>query len=193
MIIINVSVIILYYYKQLVPDTLIWIYWWQSVIIGFFNFLLILNTKQIIPGSIVVNGSPIDNSKQSRRFSALFFLFHYNFFHLAYLVFLVVITTHQPGAAKLIKTSIGLFFLSSLFGYFQTRKESNQYQTDLGRLFFIPYVRIIPMHCAVLLPAFFHLSRFDIFIVLKFIADIGMYLLINYSGKKKLAVTEPID
>jgi hypothetical protein len=48
-----------------------------------------------------------------------------------------------------------------------------------GFAFFLPYLRIIPMHIMIVGAAFLNLSDVTIFLVLKTLADVGMYLLTN--------------
>ncbi len=48
---------------------------------------------------------------------------------------------------------------------------------NYGQLFFMPYLRIIPMHLMILAPAFLGWQASTVFLVLKMLADAGMYLL----------------
>ena len=76
----------IWYYKKYPEDfaTIVWIYWFQSIIIGFFNFLELLTAKNTIGNITTVNKSPKELSKGC---SAFFFLFHYGIFHLVYFIF----------------------------------------------------------------------------------------------------------
>lgn len=71
---------------------LVWIYWFQSVIIGVFNFIRILKLKNFTTEGVLVNKMPIPPTQFSKIFIAIFFAFHYGFFHLGYLIFILVQT-----------------------------------------------------------------------------------------------------
>ena len=55
----------------------------------------------------------------------------------------------------------------------------------MAAMFFIPYLRIIPMHLSILLPVIIHIGNMGIFLVLKAIADVVMYLVTKPPGNSK--------
>ncbi|MFI5195847.1 MAG: hypothetical protein ACHQD8_02040, partial [Chitinophagales bacterium] len=48
--------------------------------------------------------------------------------------------------------------------------------------FMTPYIRILPMHLTILIPAFFHVSNLGVFLILKSIADVLMYIVTKPGG-----------
>jgi hypothetical protein len=73
--------------KQSVLNVL-WIYWFQSVIIGVFNFFKILSLKVFAVDGLTVNNKPLKQTKTAKITVATFFLLHYGFFHFLYAIFL---------------------------------------------------------------------------------------------------------
>ena len=82
--------IFLIYYQFQHPEifkTILWIYWAQSVIIGFFNFIDILTLQKVQVGSWKEDDKIVSDAR-AKGCASFFFLFHYGFFHLAYLIFI---------------------------------------------------------------------------------------------------------
>lgn len=66
----------------------LWVYWFQSVIIGVFNFFKIISIKEFTVDGLKMNNKPVKQTKLAKAGVAIFFLFHYGFFHFVYAVFL---------------------------------------------------------------------------------------------------------
>lgn len=138
------------------------IYWFQSVIIGFFNFI----------------------KMRSKISVAFFFLCHYGGFHFVYFIFLIsglfgsfsqIITN-----AQLISLNIGVFFASSMFTFFYDR-EWNSRNQSIVKVMISPYGRIVPMHLTILLNAFLGQSAIFFFLALKTVVDAIMYSVIKHA------------
>lgn len=167
------------YYFDKHPEgfkTVVWIYWVQSVLIGFFNFLDLLTMKNGNPGSLNINDKPYDGSTTAKGCSAFFFLFHYNVFHLVYAVF-VVIQVKGPLDVQFLALSALIIFIECVIGFIRNKRLQNSQSVNVGFVFVMPYVRITPMHMMILLPGFLGMKASMIFLVLKTISDIAMYLL----------------
>lgn len=176
LLVINASCLKFYSERPDSLGTLLWIYWLQSVLIGIFHFFDLLTVKDPIPGSLTINNQPIDKSNQKEGCASGFFLFHYQFFHLVYAIFLA--TAQYPGIDFLfIKISAAVIVLELTISLIRNKRLQNTMQVNYGLLFFLPYVRIIPMHLFILLPSFLGIKASFIFLLLKAVADIGMYLL----------------
>ena len=86
--------------------------------------------------------------------TANFFTLHYGIFHLAYLGFLL--KEHPVGDAR---TAVMLLACGVSFVLSQRETFSSQHAADLrgrpnlGTLMFTPYLRVVPMHLAILLGA----------------------------------------
>jgi len=61
-------------------STILWIYWFQSITIGLFNFVRILQLKKFSTEGFEINGRPAEPTRGTKNFTAFFFLFHYGFF-----------------------------------------------------------------------------------------------------------------
>ena len=166
---------LIYYYLQNPGEfnTIVWIYWLQSVLIGFFTFIELLQVKDPDAGSMTLNHQPI--SKNNMGCAAFFFLFHFGFFHLVYAIFLMV--SFSKGAnPKIVLITAGIFLVESTLDLLSRKKTANHQKENVGKMFFIPYLRIIPMHLMILLPPFLGFGSSVIFLILKSVADIGMYI-----------------
>jgi hypothetical protein len=163
--------------------TIMWIYWFQSITIGFFNFIRILQLKEFSTEGVRVNRKPVPPTRESKIFFAFFFLFHYGLFHLIYMIFLLsgkLIKTHGnvPSFSfidwqYIFLTSL-FFFLNHLFSYFYNRPKDTKKQ-NIGSLMFYPYARIIPMHITILSFGFYF-NALPLFLALKTVADLVMHI-----------------
>lgn len=170
----------IWYYQQHHEGfrTLLFIYWFQSVMIGFSTFLQLLTIP--VEKSIEVT---IDNvgklpATQGRGCGALFFLVHYGGFHLAYLVAIIV----KSGGSidiNFLKISIGIIFIAELMDFIKKYQAAKIGKLNTGFIFVLPYLRIIPMHLMIIGASFSGFSDVTIFLVLKMIADVAMHLLTN--------------
>jgi len=73
--------------------------------------------------------------------------------------------------------SIAAILLELTIGFIRYKAVQKNQVVNYGKQFVMPYVRIIPMHLMILVPAFLGLSSVYIFLILKMIADLAMYLL----------------
>src|SRR3990167_41606 len=128
-------------------STIMWVYWFQSITIGFFNFARILQLKEFSTEGFKINGQPAQPTQSTKIFTAFFFLFHYGFFHFGYLIFLLTGTfakSYEQSLSSIELKSILLaaliFFINHLFSYFYNRPRDTKKQ-NIGSLMFYPYVR----------------------------------------------------
>jgi len=176
--------------------TLLWIYWFQSITIGFFNFIRILQLKEFSTEGFKINDKPVQPTQSTKIFTAFFFLFHYGLFHFGYMTFLLIgILTkaygNLPNFADLIYvflTSL-LFFINHLFSYVYNRPKDTKKQ-NIGVLMFYPYARIIPMHITISLAAFLGFGALPLFLLLKTFADCIMHI-VEHNLLRKGELREP--
>jgi len=161
-------------------STIMWVYWFQSITIGFFNFIRILQLKEFSTEGVKINGRPVQPTQGTKFFIAFFFLFHYGFFHFVYLIFLLAGTftkaygnTPNFTEVKYILLTALLFFTNHLFSYFYNKPRDTKKQ-NIGSLMFYPYARIIPMHLTIIFGSSFG-SALPLFLVLKTFADVIMH------------------
>ena len=166
---------LIYYYLQTPGEfnTIVWIYWLQSVLIGLFTFIQLLRIKNPDEKSLTMNNQPI--SKNSMGCAAFFFLAHYGFFHFVYAIFLLV--RFSKGAnTKMILITGCIFLIESTMQLLRRRNNTFEQKENVGRIFLTPYLRIVPMHLMILLPNILDMSVTVVFLILKMMADIAMYM-----------------
>lgn len=141
--------------------TVMFIYWVQSVIIGIFTVVSLLNADTAALGSDMgkalaeKGGSGAVGTWYVRAYKAVlagFFALHYGIFHWAYYGFIV--ETGLFGAVDVSNPEIllaaGIFFANHLYSFVYHRHEGRQGATFVTEEFFRPYQRIIPMHMAII-------------------------------------------
>jgi hypothetical protein len=153
--------------------TIIWLYWCQSVLLGFFTFFDMVTMK---PEAISVENMTINNQpatpRQAKGCLPWFFLVHYGGFHLGYLIFLFVDFNFLDINFYVLKWSLLALAVSYILFFIQNKIKYSQVKRNIGSMFFTPYLRIIPMHLTILLPKFFHWQPGFTFLVLKMAMDI---------------------
>ena len=140
-------------------NEVLWIYWSQSVIIGIFNFIKMITLKNFSTEGFRQNGKTVMPTRATAITSAIFFLFHYGFFHLIYAVFLgsfsAISYTQSSGSdTNYIFISSAIFFISYLIEFINANKEDKSELPNIGKIMFAPYARIIPMHLTIILGGF---------------------------------------
>jgi len=163
---------------------ILWSYWLQSVIIGFFSFIKILSLQNFSTEGFKSNGRSVLPTTATKISTAFFFAFHYGFFHLVYALFLL---TFSFVSQSISLTDFGFVFLSGIiffvnhlfsFNYFKNKTQKKQ---NLGTVMMFPYLRIVPMHLTIIFGGFFLVSAtaslpiLVFFLILKTIADLGMH------------------
>lgn len=156
--------------------TILIIYWSQSVVIGFFSFIKILSLKNFSTVGVKFNNQLLEPTVFTKIFSAFFFLFHYGIFHFVYAVFLLVDRNISSVNFGFVLPSFFIFFGNHLFSFIQNwTKESKT--KNLGTLMFFPYLRIFPMHLAIIFGGIFAgVLPVILFMFLKSIADVTMHV-----------------
>ncbi|MCL4365886.1 DUF6498-containing protein [Patescibacteria group bacterium] len=173
----NLVVIILALVQKWDISTVLWVYWMQSIIIGFFNFLRILSLKHFSTENFTINNQPASPTNNTRIFTAFFFAFHYGFFHFIYAIFLFnFFKSSQPLDLTYLLSGGLIFFLNHLFSYRQNKIVDEQKTQNIGTLMFSPYARIIPMHLIIIFGAILGQSALVVFLLLKTIADLVMHV-----------------
>lgn len=159
--------------------TILWIYWSQSVLIGLFNFLDILTLQKVVPGSWQEDGKEMSDAK-AKGCASFFFLFHYGFFHLGYLIFLFAfVKTEGRFDFNFFVLSVITCFMGLLINFIRRKTTYANAAGNIGTMFALPYLRIVPMHLTILLPSFLGVSAMSVFTLLKTIVDVLFYQITN--------------
>ena len=159
--------------------TLLWPYWIQSVVIGYFSRKRILALGRFSTAGFQINDQPVDPTPQVQRRTANFFGLHYGFFHLVYLVFLATSLAGLEWWDWLGLASLGVSFAWNHRASYRHNIEADRRGTpNIGTLMFLPYARIIPMHFTIILGS--ALGGQDVLAVLLFgglktVADVLMH------------------
>ncbi len=139
-------------------NNVLWIYWFQSVIIGYFNYKRILKLENFTTENLKMNNQPVSPTEKSKKQIASFFLVHYGFFHFGYFMFLIGDFNFLFIQSNYFFITIFSFIASIITFYFnhKTSFELNYHEdlkgkTNIGTLMFMPYIRIIPMHLIIVL------------------------------------------
>jgi len=177
----NAWIIYLYLAEDWSSEMILLVYWSQSVIIGLFTFLRMVSLRRFDPGGITSNGVPVKATRRAQLGLSGFFLLHFYGFHLVYLLFIVSLFSRRESAPlrlDFLLGAAGIFFLNHLFSYVYHRWIAREESVPFGKLMFLPYLRIIPMHLCIIVGAFtgsFALIAF--FTLLKTAADLGGHFL----------------
>jgi len=188
----NIATILFAVVQQWDVSVVMWIYWGQSVIIGYFNVRRMLALKQFSTENFRINNRPAEPTRKTQRQTAFFFAVHYGFFHFAYLVFLFAENSIDSGIASAgVAACVLIFFFNHRYSYGYNRERDAARKPNLGFIMFFPYVRIIPMHTMILAGSHFagdSTARLVMFLVLKTLADMAMHV-IEHSRAGKTGLT----
>lgn len=154
------------------------IYWMQSVIIGIFNVAKILSLNP----STTITGPLRKIAGAGNILMALFFAFHYGLFHFGY--YELLRGSFKKIDPRLLLTTAAVFFLNHLFSFIYNFKNDSRFE-DVGRIMFIPYERIMPMHVTIIFGTMIMFALKErgesaallFFLLLKTTADVRMHVL----------------
>jgi hypothetical protein len=164
--------------------TLLWPYWLQSVIIGWYS------RKRILAlGSFsLANTSGFDkgSDEATKRSTARFFVLHYGAFHLVYALFLWHLTTRgMHGMRPYHVTPLDVMFMAVIAvsfvlthraTYQRIMAADQQGRPNIGGVMFLPYLRVLPMHLTLILGvAAGYTGGVLLFACLKTLADVLMH------------------
>jgi hypothetical protein len=166
---------LIFYYQQHTESfkTIACLYWVQSVVIGIVAVLYIARAP--IPKGVADSLQTVGLINNSFGCSILFFIAHYGMFHLVYAVFLVVQVKGHINF-QLFRIGVGLILLGAAIGFVRELVSQKRDNRNAAAMFFIPYLRIIPMHLMLLAQAFLGLSQAQVFLWLKTVMDLVTYL-----------------
>ncbi|MEI7498340.1 MAG: DUF6498-containing protein [Candidatus Falkowbacteria bacterium] len=164
--------------KNNVPvQSVMLIYWLQSIIIGAVNVVRILLLKNFSTENVQINGRAAANTESTRYFIAGFFIVHFGLFHLVYLAFIssgTITGSSNLEWAPALSVASG-FLISHIFSFIYNLKTEIEGK-NIGTVMFAPYLRIVPMHLAIILGAGMSLVALNILLILKTIIDLGSHI-----------------
>ena len=170
---------------------LMWIYWGQSVVIGFFNWRRICCLKQFSTDGFSINDVPAKPTKETQQQTATFFVLHYGFFHFGYFIFLFTMWSDlaRPEVFGII-ACIVVFAANHRFSFRHNLKADLARKPNIGTIMFFPYARIIPMHLTIIFGSIAPQSTktLVLFLGLKTLADLVMHLVEHRSSRMPVDV-----
>ncbi|GGD09114.1 DUF6498-containing protein [Aquisalinus flavus] len=168
----------------------LWVYWLQSIIIGVVHFFRLLALKDFSTENFTMNGRSVEPTQGTKISVAIFFAFHYGFFHIVYGVFLLVQYGEDLGNAG-IGLAVIVFLVSHIASLISGGK-AEDVKLNIGSMMFMPYLRIVPMHLIIMLGGVYAGLGIVLFMAMKTIADGGMHVVeqLIYGAGAKAAKTE---
>lgn len=151
---VNVTALGIAWSLNLSVGSLVFVYWLQSVVIGVMQVIRIAKLHRFVP-DLSAKHDPVSEAVAMKRGVAVFFALHYGFFHLIYLVFILVATGGNVGDPLAVLACGGAFLLHHALWLQHELKTDAAGLPSLRRLMFMPYPRIIPMHVMILSGALF--------------------------------------
>ena len=169
---------------------LMWPYWIQSVIIGFYAWRRMMSLREFTTAGLKSNGRPVPETEAGKRSVATFFLLHYGFFHFIYLFFLLAEHRVSLPLEIIALLGCGLSFVLSQRETFAAQHAADlQGRPNLGALMFLPYLRVLPMHLGIILAGSLGggAVMLTVFVLLKTASDLGL----DYADRRMAAKVKP--
>jgi hypothetical protein len=162
-------------------------FWFQSVAIGCFTWLRMLQLDRFSTEGIQIDKQPVDESPETRDQIANFFVFHFGGFHLGYAIFIVMMAKDGKFPGTLweepvdLLATMGLIVLFVFTQYAEFKRDVANDSTrkpNIGAIDWLPYARILPMHLVIVGGAMFSSGDDAILIfgALKTAADLVMHV-----------------
>lgn len=186
----NILTIIMAVSQNWEVGQIMWVYWAQSVIIGIINVHRILSLKEFTTEGMKQNGNSVPETQEAKRGVAWFFAFHYGFFHFIYMIFLFgLFPIHQISTDELIMLLLIIFGFFSAHGFsyrYNINRDFKHKKPNLGAIMFYPYLRILPMHLAIIFGSMMtSMISLVFFMILKTAADAGTHMVEHHLFRKK--------
>lgn len=174
-------------------DTIIWIYFFQSVIIGMSNTVRMACLKDFNSDNFQINGEAVQPTNKTKWMSAIFFTLHYGFFHLAYFIFLIIFSVGNGSKLdfRMVLINAGIIALNAIISTSSNIMQDREDKPAISSMFFTPYLRVVPMHIfiilgftrkvnpEVLIPVLGAINSFYVFLILKLFSDLVMHIVIQ--------------
>ena len=154
----NAVTLIVALWQQWPATLLLWPYWIQSLVIGWYARRRILALQHFSTEGFRINDRAVEPTEATKRWTATFFALHYGFFHVGYLVFLLALSFSGQLGRPPAPTDWMLFALLGV-GFWHSHRGSHRLhlaadirsERNIGVLMFLPYARILPMHITIIL------------------------------------------
>ncbi len=182
-------------------ETVIWIYFFQSVLIGIGNTIRMACLKDFTTENFQVNGQSVEPTSKTKWTSTIFFMLHYGFFHFVYFIFLIVMSAGNVSKIDFRMIGINILIIAgnTLMSTWSNIIQDRDEKPAISGMFFTPYLRIVPMHIFIILgmtrkvnleivlPVIGLIKIFYVFLILKLFSDLLMHIVIQKSWRGRRA------
>lgn len=140
----NVITISAAYVQQWPFSTILWVYWCQTLIIGFFAFFRAISLADLSPGGVEHLSRRLHHAGRLR--AGVLFLAHFTLvqFCLTFTLWALIGPIQSVKLSILIPSAL-LFFGNHLFSYVYHKKSDRIIYKNIGLSFFRPYLRLLPI------------------------------------------------
>lgn len=146
--------------------------------------------KDFSTANFQVNGEPVQPTGKTKWTSAIFFTFHYGFFHFGYFIFLAIFSVGNGSKIdfRMVLINIGIIAANAIVSTWSNIMQDREEKPAIGTLFFTPYLRVVPMHIFIIvgmtrkvrpeivIPVLGTISIFYVFLILKLFSDLVMHI-----------------
>lgn len=162
---------------------ILWVYWFQSVVIGIVNVLYIRSLKNYSTEGLRIGRRKVEPNEKTKKKIASSFIFSYNFVMFCYGFLIFGFDIHVKFSFVTITGAV-LFLIYHLYSFKYNKDAYDPYRrVNIGTVMIFPYLRVIPMNTAILIGAFQASEPdFTTFIWLKIIIDVIMQ---TFENRKK--------
>jgi hypothetical protein len=170
--------------------SLLWPYWFQSVIIGIYARRRMLALKRFSTEGLKMNNQEVGPTPDTQRRMAVFFVIHYGFFHFGYAVFLMVLARFRLADLPWIALAVVGFVLSHERSFKENLTRDLAGCPNIGTLMFLPYARVLPMHLVIIAGAGFIGGTSKLVLIAFAVLKTGADLLMHHVEHRVLARAE---
>ncbi len=182
----GLNVFLVYRYEQ-TPEiftTLIWLYWSQSILFGYFTYYTMKSSIKLNLAALKQDGGADKPAVTSDQANAWMFIMMFNFFHIVYFIFLYSLFNTAKFDWDFYWKFLALFFVFQLISFIKYKVQKPPRPVNVTKMTSGSFLRVVPMHLCILIPAFLGMSNLTIFLVLKVITDMIMFVLTTGYYKK---------
>lgn len=146
----NAVVVVIALWQRWPIGLLLWPYWVQSVIIGYFSYRRIRGLTHFSTEGFTINRRAVEPNEATKRSTANFFALHYGFFHLGYGVFLLKNPLPLQEWLWVVVAAV-TFAINHRQSFNRFQEADRQGRPNIGTLMFLPYLRVVPMHLMIII------------------------------------------
>lgn len=173
----NVLVLVISYLEDWSLANMLLVYCAQSLVIGVSYFMRMLSLDKFSTKNFKINNRSVKPTKATKIQTAIFFAFHFGFFHLVYLIFIFSGEYGDPGLNLGFYLCCIGFIINHGYSYRYHRDSDRSGTPNIGTMMFTPYARVLPMHLTIIFGAAMSGGGLLLFGVLKTGADVVMHLI----------------